>query len=125
MTKLYNQVGERQKRKILRNGSTESERLLWFYLRNEKLGWRFRRQHSVGHYILDFYCPQAKLAIELDGAVHDSDTAQENDREREKFLAACGIRVLRFRNKEAIENIIEVLNQIKNSLPTPSLPPPY
>lgn len=118
MTKLYNRIGERQKRKILRHGMTEPEKLLWFYLRNEKLGWRFRRQHSVGYYILDFYCPQAKLAIELDGATHDSDAAQENDREREKFLAACGIRVLRFRNQEAVENITGVLNQIKSSLPT-------
>lgn len=120
MTKLYNQVGERQKRKILRHNLTESEKLLWFYLQNEKLGWRFRRQHSVGHYILDFYCPQAKLAIELDGPSHDSDAAQENDREREKFLAACGIHVLRFRNEEVVVNITGVLNQIKNSLPTPS-----
>lgn len=124
MTILYNQAPERQKRKILRHGMTEPEKLLWFYLRNEKLGWRFRRQYSIKHYIVDFYCPQKKFVIELDGSSHDNVMTRENDEEREKFLNNCGRRVVRFRNHEVIENITEVLKRIRELLNTPSLPSP-
>mgnify|MGYP001583068275 FL=1 len=59
-----------QKRKILRNNSTTTEKLLWDKLKNNQIGVKFRRQHSVDYYILDFYCPKFRLGIELDGSIH-------------------------------------------------------
>ena len=83
-------------RKALRNHLTPAEAKLWTLLKGSQLAWRkFRRQHSVGSYILDFYCPSERLAVELDGAVHDSAEAQAYDRERDLFLEQFGIKVLR------------------------------
>lgn len=87
-------------RKELRSHLTPAEAKLWTYLQRAQLeGRKFRRQHSVGGYILDFYCPVERLAVELDGAAHDSETARLYDEERDLFLLHCHIRVLRFENK--------------------------
>ena len=87
-------------RKALRNNLTPAEARLWTLLKGSQLaGRKFRRQHSVANYILDFYCPSERLAVELDGAVHDSVEAQEYDRERDMFLEQFGIKVLRFENR--------------------------
>lgn len=100
-------------RKELRNHLTPAEARLWAYLQRSQLsGRKFRRQHSVGRYILDFYCPAERLAIELDGAVHDSEAAQLHDAERDLFLRHCGIRVLRFENKWVFLQPDEVLAEI-------------
>ncbi|EPR65653.1 N-6 DNA methylase [Cyclobacterium qasimii] len=101
-------------RKELRNNLTPAEASLWTLLQNKKLdGRKFRRQHSVGNYILDFYCPSEKLAIELDGQGHFNEVQAEYDRERDLFINAFGIKVLRFENKEVFENTESVLNAIK------------
>ena len=103
-------------RKDLRNNLTPTEAKLWKVLQNKNLeGRKFRRQHSVGNYILDFYCPAEKLAVELDGEVHFSDTARAFDRERTLFLENCGIRVLRFENKLVFEDLEWVLGVIRNN----------
>ena len=78
------------------------------------MGRKFRRQHSIGKYILDFYCPSEKLAIELDGEVHFNDAARENDAKRKKFLKDCGIRVLRFENRWIFEELEWVIWRIKS-----------
>ena len=89
-------------RRELRNQLTPAEAKMWDYLKGKKLdGHKFRRQHSVGPFILDFYCPDERLAIELDGQVHLF--AQDYDRERDLFLAHFGILVLRFENKFVFE----------------------
>jgi len=92
-------------RKILRKNLTPAEAELWKYLQNKQLdGRKFRRQHSINNYILDFYCPSEKLAIELDGEVHNIETQAEYDSERDLFLSYYGIKVLRFENKVVFEN---------------------
>lgn len=130
--KLNNLPILRTFRKALRNDLTPAEAKLWTLLKQSRLqGRKFRRQHSVGHYILDFYCPAERLAIELDGAVHDTESAQEYDRERDSFLRRYGIKVLRFENQQVFQNTEAVLMEISNhfgcGLPprpaTPSTPP--
>ncbi len=102
-------------RRTLRNNLTPAEAFLWKYLQNSQLEDRkFRRQHSIGDYILDFYCPSEKLAIELDGAGHFTEAGQLYDQERDAFLAYFGVKVLRFENKFVFENTESVLNEIKN-----------
>lgn len=101
-------------RKELRNHLTPAEAKLWTYLQRSQLGKRkFRRQHSVGFYILDFYCPAERLAIELDGAAHDSEEAQARDHERDLFLTYCRIKVLRFENQRVFLQPEAVLAEIK------------
>lgn len=76
---------------------------MWRMVRGRRLGgFKFRRQRSIGPYIVDFYCSWAKLAIELDGSVHDNPARAEYDRERQEYLEAIGIRVVRFRNNEVL-----------------------
>jgi len=86
MNSLNNLIGLKTKRKELRNFLTPAEARLWNYLKNSQLGFKFRRQHSVEYYILDFYCPKKMLAIELDGSPHDTDQGYIQDRLRDKDL---------------------------------------
>lgn len=103
-------------RKELRNNATPAEKTLWRFLKNKQLqGRKFRRQFSVGNYILDFYCTSEKLCIELDGAGHYNDAGFEYDQERTLFLNNLGIRVIRFENKEVFEALESVLECIKNA----------
>ncbi len=89
---------------VLRNHATPAERALWQMLKGSRLeGRKFRRQHSVGSFILDFYCPAERLAVELDGAVHDDPARQSYDAERQRELEAFGVRVLRFENRAVLE----------------------
>ena len=76
------------------------------------LGRKFRRQHSFGAFILDFYCPSERLAIELDGAAHDHDAAQAHDLQRSSYLRELGVRVIRFENRAVMENLEGVLATI-------------
>ena len=97
----------------LRRKPTDAEALLWSELRNrDLLGFKFRRQHPVGKRILDFYCAEAKLAVELDGSGHCYDVQREEDLDREIELYEKGIRVLRFDNSDIFENLDGVLNLI-------------
>jgi len=101
-------------RKALRNNLTPSEAKLWSILNKSQLeGRKFRRQHSVDNYILDFYCPSEKLAIELDGEGHNDIIQAEYDLERDLFLNSYGIKVLRFENKMVFEQTEAVLSEIK------------
>jgi very-short-patch-repair endonuclease len=99
-------------RRTLRRLSTDAEQLLWMLLRRGALGARFRRQHPVGPYVLDFFCPSHRLAIELDGGQHWCDERPERDHLRDAFLASRGIRVLRFSNAEVFEETEAVLRVI-------------
>jgi very-short-patch-repair endonuclease len=116
MTKLYNLSRLKKKRKYLRNNSTKAEVLLWKQLSGSKLnGLKFRRQHSIGHYILDFCCPEKRVGIELDGSVHGSDERRRYDEERQRFIEACNIKVLRFYNCQVMNNIKGVITSIVTS----------
>ncbi len=106
-------------RKALRSQLTPAEATLWVQLKGAQLQeCKFRRQHSVGRYILDFYCPAKRLAIELDGAVHNSADAQAYDRQRDAFLNSVGIKVLRFENQMVFQNMEGVLAAIREQLAT-------
>jgi very-short-patch-repair endonuclease len=96
----------------LRKRATAPERILWRHLRNRNFaGYKFRRQHPFDPYILDFYCPAAKLAIELDGG-HNYQAAQRRDGTRAAFLARHGIIVLRFWNHQVRRELDSLLQAI-------------
>ena len=95
----------------LRNNMTDAEKILWEKISKRKIdGLRFRKQHSIGRYIVDFYCFEKKLVIELDGDIHDSQ--KEYDHNRDNELTARGNTILRFKNEEVINNIDYVLSRI-------------
>lgn len=98
----------------LRKNQTPQESLLWTHLRRSQLDYKFKRQHSVGPYILDFYCPDKKLAIELDGSQHIEN--KEYDKERTEYLLVLDIKVMRFWNNEVNVNINGVIQKIINEL---------
>ncbi|MBM2815994.1 MAG: methyltransferase [Ignavibacteria bacterium] len=121
MSEIHNKIELKQFRKQLRNSMTKAEVLLWINLKNGKLNeHKFRRQHSVGNYILDFYCPQINLALEIDGSQHYSDEGKEKDLERENFLKTLNIKVLRYSNFEVLSNIDGVIEDIRKNLPPPT-----
>ncbi len=101
----------------LRVNSTEVEKRLWYYIRDCQVdGYKFRRQHSVQQYILDFACEQAKLAIELDGGQHNAPDKLQSDARRTEELEQLGWEVLRFWNNEVIENMEGVVETIRVAL---------
>ncbi len=101
---LYNLPAQKPARRHLRTHGTSAEAALWLRLKRRQLGGRrFRRQFSIGPYVLDFYCPRERLAIELDGAVHNTPAQRAHDAERTRHLSTVGIRVLRFENRQVFE----------------------
>jgi very-short-patch-repair endonuclease len=101
----------------LRKKATEPERILWRHLRNRNFaGYKFRRQHPFDDYILDFYCPSAKLAVELDGGGHNYRAGQIRDQMRSEFLARHGVVVLRFWNHQVRQELDSVLRAIWSAL---------
>jgi len=117
MTLIYNIGSQKFKRRILRRKITEAELIVWNRLKNRKIcGCKFKRQYSISGFVLDFYCPEAKLAIEIDGGYHLTSESYEYDKEREKFMESLGIEFLRFRNDEIYENISSVLQKIVDYL---------
>jgi len=111
MENFYNNKSLQSLRRKLRMTSTDAERYLWQRLRNKQiLNLRFLRQYGVGNYILDFYCPMTRLAIELDGGQHAE--SKEQDELRTAFLGVKGITVLRFWNNDVFKNIDGVLQTI-------------
>ena len=116
MTILYNKSKELTKRIILRKKQTPEETKLWEKLRRGNLGVKFKRQYSVGAYVLDFYSPIHKLAVELDGSQHFTKDGKEYDKERTECLEVLKIRVLRFKNNEVNDNIDTVINKIISEL---------
>ncbi len=101
------------RRRELRTNATEAERILWPLLKNlREKGLIFRRQHSIGPYIVDFCCPAKWLVIEIDGSVHDDESQKEYDDERTKYLNVRGFRVIRFKNDEVLQNPLHTIQSI-------------
>ncbi len=96
----------------LRHGPTDAETRLWWRLRGKRLGVRFRRQHPIGGYIVDFYCPHARLVIELDGGGHASEEQRRSDERRDRELRGRGLTVLRLWNPDVVERMDAVLEAI-------------
>ncbi|SRR3989339_1000736 len=117
MTILRNKAELKNKRRSLRKNFTDAERRLWSRLRNKQLfGFKFFRQYSVGSYILDFYCPMAKLAIELDGGQHIQGVQVLYDEKRTGYLNEHNIKVIRFLDNDVLKNTEGVLLEISRNL---------
>ena len=116
--------------RLLRRTMTDAERKLWTSLRNNQFQCKFRRQFPIGKYILDFYCPQIKLNIELDGGQHYTDEGRKRDQERDQYLKTMSVEVLRFPDNEIFQNNNGVLSMIYEKIEiltndqTPSQPSP-
>lgn len=96
---------------------TDAETFLWQHLMKRQLqGCKFRRQYSVGKYILDFYCPMRRLCIKVDGSIHERIEIKEYDRIREEYITSLNIKVLRFTNEIVFNDISTVLSQISVAL---------
>ena len=107
-----------QAAKRLRKNLTPAEALLWSALKNKQLeGLRFRRQHPVGNFILDFYCPACRLVVEVDGEIHRD--RLDYDDARTSKLAEHGYKVLRFSNERVINDLPQVLNEIRKAVSPP------
>ena len=102
--------------KKLRKQQTAAEEVLWMYLKTKPLGCKFRRQHPYSIYILDFYCHPLKLAIEVDGLIHNDAEVKQNDQQREDILKQSGISIIRFTNHQIMTNLPEVQQCIEAKL---------
>ena len=121
MPQIHNRPVLKPWRNELRSSLTPAEASLWKSLqRSQVCGKKFRRQHSVGNYILDFYCPECRLAVELDGQGHFHSMTSEYDYRRDEYLKKMNIRVLRFENRLVFENLEGVLHMISDHLITPA-----
>ena len=120
---IFNKPSVKEKRKTLRNDMTKTEKILWQHLKGEQLGVKFRRQHSIGEYIADFYCPELKLVIEIDGDTHFTDDAIVYDKIRGNFFNSLEINVIRFTNEDVFKNIEGVIFSISETI-APSKSPP-
>lgn len=114
-----NRMSLKSRRKQLRNDPTPAEKLLWSILKKVNLlkesqlgGHKFRRQHSYGPYVMDFFCPSKCLCIELDGESHDTPESEAHDRIKDSYLRTHHIKVLRITNKEVYANVENVLGRI-------------
>ena len=102
---------------MLRDAATRSERLLWERLRAGRFdGLKFRRQHPFGPFVIDFYCIEPRLAVEIDGGAHDSAAARRHDLERQALIEAAGVRVLRIRAEDVEADIESALSVIRAAL---------
>ena len=111
---IYNVKPMEERRKGLRNKLTPEEAILWNRLKNSNLGYKFRRQHGIGNFIADFYCPIKKLVIELDGSQHLDN--EKYDEERTEYFENLGIKVVRFWNSDVTQNIDGVVIKIREIL---------
>ncbi len=113
MNETFNLPNGKDERRRLRREMPNAEALLWSRLRGRQLlGMKFRRQHGIGPYNVDFYCPEVRLAIELDGDSHFTPKGRQHDTERTRFIESFDIRVRRFTNDEVYDNLDGVLEAI-------------
>ena len=113
---IINKSSHKLARKLLRTHPTPAEMLLWNKLQHKQLGFWFKRQVSIGKFIVDFYCPKKHLVIELDGVQHKNNDQSFYDTSRTIYLNSLNFKVIRFWNYEVINNPDKVLEKIKSSL---------
>jgi len=107
----YQEIKRRARK--MRQNRTRAEETLWQRLRRRQVnGFHFRSQHPIGRYIVDFYCAQSRLVVEVDGSVHDEPGQQEYDSQREAFLEEMGLRLLRFKNEDVMRKTDAVIEAI-------------
>ena len=102
--------------KQLRKEQTEAEGFLWNFLSNNKLGYRFKRQHPIMYFIADFYCHKLKLIIEVDGGYHNIPKQFEYDKNRDLELTDLGLKVIRFTNEQVIYDTENTITKIKEEI---------
>jgi very-short-patch-repair endonuclease len=113
----------KQRRRELRRNQTEAEKTLWAHLRNRQFyGMKFFRQYSVGPYILDFYCPTVKLAVELNGGQHNQYVIKAYDAIRSEYLKTYKIVVVRFWDNDVLIDVQSVLAELALKVTPPNLP---
>ncbi len=118
---VFNKLSTKSRRRNLRKASTDAERKLWSRLRNRQLlGFKFFRQYGIASYILDFYCPAVKLAIELDGGQHAQGTQALYDGRRTEYLNEHNIKIIRFWDNDVLKNTDGVLLEISRNLTPPA-----
>jgi very-short-patch-repair endonuclease len=114
---LYNDPSTKLDRRRLRKNATDAERKLWSILRSRRMaGLKFFRQYGADPYVLDFYCPERRLAIEVDGGQHADVYGQQYDAHRDRYLKELNIRVIRFWNNDVLQNIEGVGQRIKEEV---------
>ena len=117
MTKHDNIASEKEKRRTLRKNQTYASKILWQYLRNRQfLGVKFTRQYSVDQYVIDFFAPELKIAIESDGSIHELADQKEYDKARQEYLESFGITFMRITNKELLANPNKAFARIKQEI---------
>ena len=119
MKKIHNLPDKKTLRQKLRHNATPAEKVLWRRLKKSAVGAKFRRQHGVGQYVLDFYCPEHKLAVEIQGGVHGDVLRSQYDAERQAYLESQGIRVLYFENRALLELSDYVVDVIRSAILEP------
>jgi very-short-patch-repair endonuclease len=125
ITKAFNKANQKIKRKTLRKNLPLAEIILWDRLKGRQLeGYKFRRQYSVEDFVIDFYCPELKLAVEVDGDSHYTEDALFSDRKRQIEIETFGIRFRRFSNREIYENVEGVLLKIQERIKQITSPTP-
>jgi very-short-patch-repair endonuclease len=113
MTRIFNRKTEKEKRRNLRNNPTYTEKILWLSLRKKQIhNVRFLRQYSVNHFIIDFYSPKIKLAIEVDGSSHIG--REEYDLVRQNYIKTFGIEFIRFTDEQVMGNTVKVVKEIED-----------
>ena|SRR3989338_5262248 len=104
-------------RRKLRRDLTPAEKLFWSKVSNRQFyNLKFRKQHGVANYIVDFYCPEKKLIIEIDGDTHASEKDIENDKKRDKYIASLGYVIIRYHNQDVRKNIEGVFEDLKEKM---------
>jgi len=112
MTKIYNQTKLKRRRRELRKKATPAEGIFWSKIKSRQIGYKFRRQYSIGNYIADFYCLKLKLVVEIDGGQHFETDRLTNDLLRTEYLNSLGIKVKRYTNVEIRKNLISVVDDL-------------
>lgn len=123
MTQHFNKKEMQQRRRQLRTNMTYCEKLVWMYLRKRQMKERFLRQYSVDKYVIDFYCPKLKLAVEVDGDIHDLQDQKEYDKERQDYLENFGIKFIRIKNEELLANADKAFVRIEDEIKRFSVSP--
>ena len=114
MGTVFNRESKSENRKSLRKKMTRAEAILWTFLKQKQCeGLKFRRQCSIGRYVVDIYCPSLRLAIEIDGQYHDNPDMTAYDKKRQNEIETLGVKVLRFKNEDVYTNIGGILAAIR------------
>ena len=111
--KNFNPTRSKNFRQHLRNNLTPPEKILWQYLKSNQLGYKFRRQHGIGKYIVDFYCAPLYLVVEIDGTVHGETVIVKKDEIREEFLKNLHLRIKRYTAREIYNELEGVLDDLQ------------